>query len=634
VKKLLFISGFCLCFYIQLHSKNDSLSNSSSFLKFIVYDFDGFDYGQNDLPDGDFRNGDLQYEVAGNPTQSGDMLGDRVLKINMWWNSGYGEFGKSTRKYFELNSGTDRFNFYFYNPTSSSGDAGIKVSITEDDDGNEYFDWNADDKWVADVTIPQSGGWQLISIPLSSFQDANPMGNGMFDAGFTGNGGMVFSINLACVRKNNSATEDHYYVDMICFSEGALPVGQSILDLPYKGMTNNCALGALTFAGTPDKTPGSIENIFNTGKKLTYVNWFLYYATSGDNPHVYPGQEVQNLINDGYQPIITWESMFASYSRLDPVQPRLNKIIDGTYDWYIDAFADKIKSYSGNVIMRILHEFEGDWYPWSLAENDHDPAKYISAFRHIVDRFRARGAYNAKWMWCLNADPKPYSRYNWVVSCYPGDNYVDIVATDVYNHPDLGTPPWRSFRSTISESYYYLAKYFPQKPLFICEVGCRERLSHENTSSQKKGDWLCEMDKDLQSNFVLAKSLIFFSVIKEHDWRVNSSSPARDAILNCIWTDSYYFGGIVGEEEVASMGKLSAFPNPFSDEINLVVDDEKLSGKNFEVKVFDLSGKKLYEREKYSAGKNIKFGEFLSSGIYILEFTCDGKCERFKIIKS
>src|SRR5690606_11729248 len=122
------------------------------------------------------------------------------------------------------------------------------------------------------------------------------------------------------------------------------------------------------------------------------------------------------------------------------------------------------KSFNGTVILRIFHEFEGDWYPWSLTENGKDPAVYVSAFRYVVDRFRAAGANNVQWMWCLNAEPKPYAAYNWVVSCYPGDEYVDIVATDIYNHPDLGTPDWKSFRYTMAESYYYLAKYYAHKP--------------------------------------------------------------------------------------------------------------------------------------------------------------------------
>src|SRR4029077_10165440 len=133
------------------------------------------------------------------------------------------------------------------------------------------------------------------------------------------------------------------------------------------------------------------------------------------------------------------------------------------------------------------------------------------------------------------AEPKPYKAYNWIVSCYPGDNYVDIVATDIYNHPNLGTPAWKSFRYTYAEVYYILSRWFGQKPLYICEVASRERYSWETAGSQSKGDWLCQMNKDLQSYFPLTRALIFFSLVKEHDWRINSSDGALHSFLDCIW---------------------------------------------------------------------------------------------------
>jgi hypothetical protein len=54
-------------------------------LKWIVYDFDGLNAGQQDLPDGDYRYGDLSYKVAYNPFGHSDMLGDRVLQIDLNW---------------------------------------------------------------------------------------------------------------------------------------------------------------------------------------------------------------------------------------------------------------------------------------------------------------------------------------------------------------------------------------------------------------------------------------------------------------------------------------------------------------------------------------------------------------------
>jgi hypothetical protein len=408
-----------------------------------------------------------------------------------------------------------------------------------------------------------------------------------------------------------------------------LPYGNSILDLPNKTPGDHCVLGALSNNAQPDLTPSEIEGLFSTGKKLSFVNWFTFYSTTGTVPNEYTGQEVQNLLNSGYRPVITWEMIFDSYPRLDPVQPRLDKIVNGSFDSYIDAFATKIKSYSDTVIIRIFHEFEGDWYSWSLTENNKDPALYISAFRHVVDRFRNVGASKVKWMWCTNAEPKPYQSYNWVVNAYPGDNYVDIVATDIYNHPDLGIPDWKSFRYTATESYYYLTKYFPSKPLYICEVGCRERDASEPISSQDKAGWLCEMNKELQSYFSKARALIFFSMSKEHDWRINSSQASLDAFKNCFWNNPYY-GQAAGIEELVDQHEINAYPNPFTNEINIKAGR---SAPICQFKLYDLNGKTVLSYANISTDNKIN-SSGLSAGLYIVEISSGSFSKKVKMIKT
>ncbi|MBA3971811.1 MAG: T9SS type A sorting domain-containing protein, partial [Bacteroidetes bacterium] len=217
-------------------------------------------------------------------------------------------------------------------------------------------------------------------------------------------------------------------------------------------------------------------------------------------------------------------------------------LMSSRFDSYIDAFGDKLKSYNDTIIIRFMHEFEGDWYPWSLAHNNQDPELYKSVFRKFVNRIRARGASKVQWMWCVNGPTyHPVLSYNWIISAYPGDSYVDYVASEAYNLSISGIPYWRSFRAGMAEPYYYLRKYFPHKPLFICENGCRERYSSENSSSQTKAQWLANMDKELQTNFKNVNALIFFNISKSQDYRINSSSPTLNAVQTNIWNDPYYF---------------------------------------------------------------------------------------------
>jgi hypothetical protein len=608
------------------------LRSSAGLLKYVIYDFDGLDLGQTNLPDGDYLNNDMSISVSANPLTPSDVLGDRVLKMNLNWQAGVGEFGKATMRFLQMNASQDKLNFFFYNPSSNSGPAEMKIIIAEDDNDNNIYEDGSDDKWEYSLSIQRSGAWQFISVPLSSFQDGNTGGNGVFDAGYTGNGGMLFSVSFRFTKPVSTASNDEYFIDMICFSDGDLPSGATPLELPAPA-TQGCALGALTNIGNPDGTPAEVHAFLPAGNRIKFVNWFVFYSTTQASPDMITGDEVQNLINDGYTPVITWEMMYNSYPRLDPLQPRLDKILNGSFDSYIDQFAAKIKSYSGEVILRIFHEFEGDWYSWSISENGNNATVVRDAFRYVVDRFRSAGANNVKWMWCLNAEPKPYVRHNWVVDAYPGDSYVDIVATDIYNHPDTGTPDWKSFRFTMAESYYYLAKYYSHKPLYVCEVGCRERYATEPVSSQTKADWLCMMNKDLRSYFPKTEALIFFSMNKEHDWRINSGQAALNAFISCFWNNNHY-AQTVALNNYKKDHAFSSYPNPFSERLILTWEGATDTGHNYEVRLLDVNGRVLIEKSSRVRPSGLKIENSLPTGVYILEMKHGMSVSRQKLLRT
>ncbi len=328
-------------------------------LKSIIYDFDGLDIGQTDLPEGDYKINDLTYKVAANPLGKSDILGDRVLELDLNWNvgNGNGTFGRGISRFIEFDPSTDVFNFYFYNPLSNNGDATLEVSIAEDDDQNNSYSIDSDDVWKKNISISRNPGWQLISIPLDSFTDSNPGGNGIFDAAFTQAKGMLLMVEFRFIKNNPIESSATFFLDMICFTDGVMPIGPSILDIPRPALTTKCPLGAFE-----EKTPGNqflipsdVEGLFpSLPKKIKYVNWFLQFAMDGSTtPNVFPGNEVKTLLLNGYKPIITWEPLYEGYLRLDSVQPRLKNIINGEFDSYIDAFADTLKLYDDTVITRI-----------------------------------------------------------------------------------------------------------------------------------------------------------------------------------------------------------------------------------------------------------------------------------------
>ncbi|MBA3971571.1 MAG: T9SS type A sorting domain-containing protein [Bacteroidetes bacterium] len=596
-------------------------------LKSVIFDFDGLDIGQTSLPDGDYKNYDLTYQVTASPLPANDVIGDRVLRLDLSWATGKGEFGKGISRYLELETAVDRFNFYIYNPLSNNDTAVAEVVIKEDDNQNGIYEGGSDDKWSRTINIPKEAGWQLISLPLNTFTDVNTGGNGVFDAGYTNDAGKVLIIGITFYKAVFPAPAETYFIDMLNFSEGPFPTGATIIDLPAKDPTDHAALGCLAYRSPADSVPIEVEALFPALNKLTYINIFMPLAYSGTVANALPGSSVQNLLNNGYKPVITWEIKYNSLTILDPAQPRLNDIIAGSLDGHIDDFADKIKTYTDTVIIRLFHEFDGDWYPWSLAENGMDTTLFVSAYRYIVNRFDARGATNVLWMWCPNANPKPYAAYNWIKNAYPGNSYVDIVATDVYNHATPGIPDWKSFRYTGAETYHYLTNYFPNKPVFICELGVRERYGSEMTSSQTKAEWICQMSKDVSTYFSKIKAIIFFSENKSHDWRINSSFAAQEAVRQCIWEDPFYSETTlsVPEYEEHMLDNLKVYPSPSAN--GFILD---LKGVKCGVVVYDHLGRLV---EEQTTSNILYFGKNYAPGFYTVAIKVNEKTFVQKVVK-
>ncbi len=534
----------------------------AQYFKYMVVDFEGYPTGDiyNGI-EGGFSYNDAVGEIANNPNTSSDWIGTQCLKATLTHNDGYGGIGRYVGHTIEMDVNADYFNFYAYNPTS--GAVTITIAI-QDDDGTDptvAVNWNADDddNFTKTITIAENTDWELISIPLSDFVDDVAWngttnvngGNGILDIGYTGSN----PSGLACVvftfADDATFNGKEIFLDNWCFTEGLLMHGTSVVDYPDNDDTNPIKMGGFSDAGGtghPENMPSEFNGLFSpqaSEQKFCNMNWFISWAGSGDgtNANKLPGSEVQTLIDDGYTPMITWEPMFLDYDRLAAEQPSLADINNGNYDSYITNFANQIATYSGNVQIRFMHEMDGNFYPWCVPVNGFDADLYKNTYRHVVDIFNAQGATNVEWVWCVNGLSMPQQPNNWFVNYYPGDNYVDIVGVDVYNHPIVTpTPTWRSLIYEGGHQMYYMQKYFSHKQMYIPEVGCRERYSNEN-NSQSKAYWIENVAKLFKSVYDDYDAIMWFNVDKEHDWRINSSPEALTAFENSFYNDPYFSCG-------------------------------------------------------------------------------------------
>ena len=114
--------------------------------------------------------------------------------------------------------------------------------------------------------------------------------------------------------------------------------------------------------------------------------------------------------------------------------------IDETSQEYKDIVADvdivsgyfkQLQDKGIAVVWRPLHEASGGWFWWGTASAE----CYVQLYRLVFNRMVVTNELkNLIWVWNINTDPKfgyDYSALN--AAWYPGDEYVDIVAVDIYN---------------------------------------------------------------------------------------------------------------------------------------------------------------------------------------------------------
>jgi beta-mannanase len=192
----------------------------------------------------------------------------------------------------------------------------------------------------------------------------------------------------------------------------------------------------------------------------------------------------------------------------------------GLEDAWIRQQADAVKAVGKPVMIRYLWEMD------LLTEDSVSPTQFIAAWRRIHNIFEARGATNARWVWC----PSAYSftsggAANW----YPGDEYVDWIGADGYNWgSSTEQGKWRSFKDVFRDFYAWGAAR--NKPLLIGETGAKE-----GWYAGQKGQWLIDMGETIKIDYPKIKALVMFDANSTdfsgawHDWRLDSSWSAFDA---------------------------------------------------------------------------------------------------------
>jgi len=137
-----------------------------------------------------------------------------------------------------------------------------------------------------------------------------------------------------------------------------------------------------------------------------------------------------------------------------PILPGVGTLAQGaagSYNQYFATLAQNLVSQGeGNAILRLGWEFNGNWYPWSVASNT-DAQNFASFWRQIVNTMRAVPGEQFQYLW----NPNGGGSTSWdLTQAYPGNAYVDYVGTDLYDEY-WGTPqtPQGSWTNATNESW-------------------------------------------------------------------------------------------------------------------------------------------------------------------------------------
>lgn len=516
------------------------VTSAQAQMKYLIDDFEGYANGGTDLAkNGVFTYGNATASIVntgGAAVQPGkpDHLGNRAVRISRKNNDEYAGCGKGISALVQLDAGADELNLYIRSKNEKLKK--IRFSLQEDDNGDNVFKQEHDDQWVHELTLKPATGeeWTLVSLPLRQFTDETRGGDGIFNCNYKE--GKLLCLLVGIDRETLLKEGEWFDMDLISFSKGDLMKSSS------KG--DGCSLGLWSAEGNQAnfvEIATNFEQMFGKEKKLAVIHFFQPFSTDGtDQLNQYPSVDrVNKIIEQGYTPMITLENHYVNVNS-KMKQPNLYSIIEGHMDAFFMKWAKEVKQMKGVVWVRILHEFNGNWYPWCIVNNDRDPDLFIKAYRHIHDIFANHGTENVKFVWCPNSMSIPQESWNFIMDAYPGDNYVDIVGMDVYNGAGDATL-WRSFRSVAVENYYLFTQQLSSKPVVVCETASRERKVGESGPAQTKAEWIKQLGETLQSDMTQVKLLTWFN--EKSTFKINSSLGAKKAYQDNIIRSNYFKGG-------------------------------------------------------------------------------------------
>lgn len=261
----------------------------------------------------------------------------------------------------------------------------------------------------------------------------------------------------------------------------------------------------------------------------------------------------------GMLPMLTWESrpIKEGNNVVDAPAYSLPRIIGGHFDAYLARYAKAIVATGLPIAIRLDHEMNGTWYPWSEQSDSGRPVNgnrvgdYVRMWRHVHDIFEANGANQyVIWVWSpniINNLGDRFQRFDTLRALYPGDAYVDWVGVSGYQRPPIREGNDSTFSYTYGRTLDQLRRITDRK-ILLAEVGASE-------TGGTKPDWVRSFFRGFDPGrnddvigfawFDLAVTTYVGGELTTNDWRVDSRSNSLDAFRTGLADPARNFGGTV-----------------------------------------------------------------------------------------
>lgn len=199
----------------------------------------------------------------------------------------------------------------------------------------------------------------------------------------------------------------------------------------------------------------------------------------------FPRQTLEMLDDKGIMGVVWWEpvdpgnQLNAKYAR-HKATFKFHK-----NDSYIQTWAQEAKAFgqerNTKVILRLAHEPNGTWFPWTVGYFDNTPRTFKKFWRYVWRIFRDEGALPyVDFLWSVTKkDCKGCNPFNKV---YPGNKYVKYVGVTAFNWGKQKS--WKPMVKVLRRPMKQLWQ-ITHKPVIISELA-----SHFRPLSKSKANWI------------------------------------------------------------------------------------------------------------------------------------------------